>query len=292
MKIKAIAIFACVCLTVFAQPTIWNGTADVSWYNDGDTVFYISTAEQLAGLSQLVGKGNEFKDKTIKLTQDIYLNDTSGWKNWDKYPPRNEWRQIGFLISGGWWFRIEPFMGKFEGDGHFIYGMYIYYRRYPLWVICPKGLFGWTKNAIINNVGLSHFYIYSNNYYLATITGINTNSIIENCAISGVINGNKFVGGISGATTEQGKIISNSVYAEITGDEFVGGISGFVKNSNVSENNFNGNVLGYSRSVGVLAGGAFGKSVIVNNEFSNKNNAKIVGKSKRKTIVENNNIRR
>ena len=33
---------------------VWDGSADSVWYNDTDTEVYISTAEELAGLSKLV----------------------------------------------------------------------------------------------------------------------------------------------------------------------------------------------------------------------------------------------
>ena len=51
----------------------WDGTADTSWYNDTDTEFVITTAEQLAGLAKLVDDGNTFDGKTIKLGKDLDL---------------------------------------------------------------------------------------------------------------------------------------------------------------------------------------------------------------------------
>ena len=51
----------------------WDGTADTSWYNDEDTEFVITTAEQLAGLAELVDGGNTFAGKTVKLGNDIDL---------------------------------------------------------------------------------------------------------------------------------------------------------------------------------------------------------------------------
>ena len=37
--------------------TIWDGTADVTWYDASQTSFDISTPEQLAGVAQLVNNG-------------------------------------------------------------------------------------------------------------------------------------------------------------------------------------------------------------------------------------------
>jgi uncharacterized repeat protein (TIGR02543 family) len=35
-------------------PLVWDGSIDVSWYNTTDTVFYINTPAQLAGLAAIV----------------------------------------------------------------------------------------------------------------------------------------------------------------------------------------------------------------------------------------------
>ena len=36
--------------TAFAASAVWDGTADVAWYNTQDTTFTLTTAEQLAGV--------------------------------------------------------------------------------------------------------------------------------------------------------------------------------------------------------------------------------------------------
>ncbi len=66
--------------TAFAEDSLnaWDGTSDTSWYNDTDTEFSLSTAEQLAGFAELVNAGNTFGGKTVKLTADINL----GGKTW------------------------------------------------------------------------------------------------------------------------------------------------------------------------------------------------------------------
>ena len=61
-------------LEASAPGTPWNGTSDKSWYKDDTDSFTITTAEQLAGLAELVNDGNKFENKTIKLGADIYLN--------------------------------------------------------------------------------------------------------------------------------------------------------------------------------------------------------------------------
>jgi hypothetical protein len=52
----------------------WSAYATTSWYNDTSTTFTLTTAEQLAGLAELVNAGNTFANKTIRLGKDIDLS--------------------------------------------------------------------------------------------------------------------------------------------------------------------------------------------------------------------------
>ena len=64
----------------FVYSSMWDGSVDTSWYNDTDTEFVLTTAEQLAGLSKLCDEGNTFAGKTIKLgaSIDLYGEDENG----------------------------------------------------------------------------------------------------------------------------------------------------------------------------------------------------------------------
>lgn len=113
---------------------IWDGTADISWYNESESIFEISTAEQLAGLSQLVNSGTSFYQKTIKLTQNIVLNDTSDWESWATSPPANEWTAIGTDTN-------RFYAGVFDGQGFEISGIYINNS------LGEQGLFGYVSES-------------------------------------------------------------------------------------------------------------------------------------------------
>ena len=43
----------------FSAPTIWDGTADISWYDPNAQTYTLTTAEQLAGLAKLVNEGRD-----------------------------------------------------------------------------------------------------------------------------------------------------------------------------------------------------------------------------------------
>lgn len=51
-----------------------SSIVDTSWFNENDYEFEISTLPQLLGFRNLVNQGQHFKDKTIKVTQDIDLS--------------------------------------------------------------------------------------------------------------------------------------------------------------------------------------------------------------------------
>ena len=95
---KALLFLSLICaLTTHAQ-TYWDGTADKNFPGEGteESPYLISTPEQLAGLAERTNVDKEdFADKYIKLTADIYLTDfsdpnTENWKEWE--PIAHEWK--------------------------------------------------------------------------------------------------------------------------------------------------------------------------------------------------------
>lgn len=117
-KIASLALVLALCLSLlptaaFAEGTSvdnWDGSADTSWYTSAPDAseYHISTAEQLAGLAQLVNADpgtTNFAGKTFYLENDL---DLSG----------HEWISIGTVIGGD-----NPkysFCGVFDGKGHVI----------------------------------------------------------------------------------------------------------------------------------------------------------------------------
>lgn len=68
---------------------------DTSWYNAEKTEFTLNTANEFAGLLKLVNEGNDFTGKTINLSNDISLENSS-------------WASIGN--------ESNQFNGKFDGN--------------------------------------------------------------------------------------------------------------------------------------------------------------------------------
>ena len=225
---------------------VWDGTADVTWYKDSESSFEITTPEQLAGLAQLVNEGTEdFKDKIIKLDEDIRLNETSNWESWDDTnKPDNEWTAIGT--------DAKLFKGTFDGQNHTISGIYISNSN------DNQGLFGYVYDGMIQNLSVADSYIQARNY-VGGIVGYNNNGTVSNCSNSGTVTGGQIVGGIVGYSSGSGsggKVSNCSNSGTVTGTLWAGGIVGYTE--------FKGDVLNCSNSgtvTGSGVGGIVGENV-------------------------------
>ena len=88
MKKTLFLLLAVLTLGFVAAPvsaqTVWDGTADITWYDASQTSYDISTPEQLAGVASLVNDGTtSFNGKTLNLTADLWLNSTGdSTNNW------------------------------------------------------------------------------------------------------------------------------------------------------------------------------------------------------------------
>ncbi len=203
---------------------VWNGTADTSWYNDTDTTFYISTAEQLAGLNELVDAGDNFAGKTVKLTKDIDL----GAKNANGDP-------VSFDPIGD----KSAFSGTFDGDGHTISNLYQsgWDFGYQWGSYGSLGLFGEIENATIKNVVISGANAQVEGGDIAGITGsasgtcVFENITVENSTFGTYNNGIGGIIGWSGAgeyTFKNINIGSDVVLGGLWGsfDSSIGGVVG------------------------------------------------------------------
>lgn len=103
-------------LSLFAASESWDGSIADSYASGSGTSadpYVIKTAAQLKKLVT----DPETEGKFYVLENDIYLNDTSS-VNWAKAPDANKWVEPT-AISG------VNFKGKFDGQGHKIFGLYI-----------------------------------------------------------------------------------------------------------------------------------------------------------------------
>ncbi len=207
-----------------AQVDTWDGTADTSWYNDTDTEFTLNSAEQLAGLAELVDGGNDFAGKTIKLASDadLYLEGENG-------------EPVSFDPIGD----KSAFAGTFDGQGHTIDNLYQsgWAFGYEWGKYGSVGLFGELKSATIKNVIISGAESFVEGGDVGGITGSATgdcvfeNITLEDSVFATYNNGNGGIIGWSGAGNYTFKNITigdDVVLAGLWGsfDSSIGGIVG------------------------------------------------------------------
>ena len=236
-KLLLSLLFALVALTGLQAQNIWDGTADTEWYDETSTEFEISTAEQLAGLAELVNNGKNFSDKTILLTADIVLNDTSNWENWENSAPNNTWTLIG-----NW---PNKFSGTFDGQGHTVSGIYINSEN------SLQGLFGY-NGGTIKNIGVTESYI-KGGYCVGGVCGRNYDGTISNCYNSGNVSSNDYnVGGVCG-DNYHGTISNCYNSGTINGDSNVGGVCGDNEYGTIS-NCYNAGTVNGNSCIGGVCG--------------------------------------
>lgn len=211
----------------------WDGTADTSWYDPANpkTEYEFSTAEQLAGLAELVSGDTKFNGVTFKLTQnlDLYCEDTT--PNADGDPLT--FRPIGDHSKDG------TFEGIFDGNGKTISNLYQngWDLGYEWGLYGSYGLFGNVNDATVKNLTLSGGESYIEGGDTSFVAGSATGTcVFENITIEDSIsatynNGNGGIIGWSGAgnyTFKDITIAEDCVLAGLWGsfDSSIGGIVG------------------------------------------------------------------
>ena len=198
----------------------WGDKADTSWYvHETESEYHIKTAEELAGLAQLVnanpGKTN-FAGKTIYLDNDI---DLSG----------HEWISIGTVLGGN--YPEYSFCGVFDGQDHVISNLYSHESDIKgadeTHNLLRNALFGSVHNGEVKNLGVADAEIWIDpKDDSAAGKGILVDwmgkSKITNCWTSGSIYSGtkteKNIGGIVGVTMQGCTISGCYSTATLTGN--------------------------------------------------------------------------
>lgn len=205
-----------VCLpqtTVFAaDETVdtWDGSADISWYNENDTEFHLTTAEQLAGLAQLTNTkinsepkphyGNSFENKIIYLDNDLDL----GGYNWTSIGDKGNEDQYYFK-------------GTFDGQGHSIYNLSANGTERN----DHNALFGTLeKNGTVKNLNVINANVRADDYslHVGILADMVINGKIINCYTSGTVesvNGWRNIGGIAGSCMQSTQLIGCASDADV-----------------------------------------------------------------------------
>lgn len=163
--------FCTVCKSPQPSADDWDGTVDTSWYNTTDTSFTIYTAEELAGLAQLVNNGDTFSGKTITLANNIDLAD-------------KEWTPIGKgILTTDYNNNTQyQFRGTFDGNYHIVSNLKITHTTTTY-----TGLFGdvqgTIKNLGIDGVNISSITTTGYRSKCGSLVGRLDNGHVSNCYV-------------------------------------------------------------------------------------------------------------
>ena len=232
-------------MTVYAKwksevPTVWDGKADTSWYNTTDTSFDITTAEQLAGLAQIVNgtadgiEKDDFKGKTVNLKNDLTMNDkcysaaSTEAKNWTPIGLVDK----GDIVSNGTQngYTWEPFAGTFNGEGHVVKNLYCAAPNpdnYDEVAACYRGLFG-NITGTVKYLGVTGYI--SAGRMPGGIAAYNNGVILgcyNACTVKGNGSGSRPGGGVAGLN--DGIIAYSYNSGAVAGGAACGGIAGNTK---------------------------------------------------------------
>lgn len=187
-----------------------------------DGCYEISSGEDLYVFAAIVNGNDGFtQERTAcgRLTANIVVN-------------KNVLDEKGNLNSAGsstfkTWTPIGPFSGTFDGQGHYISGLYYNDSKKD-----QIGLFGYVSGSsenpgIIENVGLVDSYINSHDD-AGTLIGKATGYVyVKNSYSTSTIKGGTFTGGLVGYENGHALTISNSYFAgNVAGYQCVGGMLG------------------------------------------------------------------
>ena len=208
MKIKRwIGVLLCMLLYVSMLPATafaaneadtWDGTADTSWYNESETEFHLQTAEQLAGMAELLEQNMySFKGKTIYLEVDVDLQN-------------KPWNPIGNNFSDQSGNNYNRLSGAvFNGNGHTVYNLLIDASKLTPQGSANCGLFGFAENSSILNLGIEGGRLINNvgGFEDGLLAGKLNDCNVSGCYATGTIEETELINCIGGLI---GQIYSSS----------------------------------------------------------------------------------
>ena len=241
---------------------------------NSDNIIEISTAEELANLSQDVKNGNTYEEKAILLTNNIDLEG-------------EEWTPIGYYPMSNSSPADEsnkPFKGIFDGCGYEVDNFTINTTDKV------QGLFGLVDNGKVANVGIGSNSSINGGTGTAGVIGYAYNGTkVYNCYNkANTYATSAYNGGIIGIAVESCKIVNcyNEGSINSNGTDCAGGIVGTIEDNVLIENCYNiGDVTANAGAGGILGFVQFGGltgNYLVNceiNECYNKGNIVSTGKN-------------
>ena len=285
---------------------LWDGAKKTA-VTEEEGVYSIQFASELAWVAEQVNSGNTFAGKTVKLTDNIYLNN-------------QPWTPMGPNADDN----SKVFKGTFDGNGCTIFDLYVNQGA----AYHAAGLFGCLNGTVkdltidgakVSNISAGNANGATDNGTAVVAGSIYTAGTIDNVTVKNAeVKGNRYVGGISGytyghvtnCTVDGAKLTAecdNLTGSYDNGDK-VGGIAGYhaenvetltgntVKNTDIKGYRDLGGIVGYATGT-TVTGNTVGTlvTITVDNTHNYKNYAiptdydanSIIGENHAKTSTGN-----
>lgn len=243
------------------EPDTPDGAEIADDYDSGDgsakNPYIIANVAQLRKLAKDVASGMTYREEHFKLKNDIVINKkvlTDNGELVTNYSDLEQWIPIGTEIA--------PFCGIFDGDNHYISGLFINNELYS------QGLFG-VLSGVVCNLSLEDSYI-KGKYDIGGIVGSgiekkyekNYVPSISNCVNRARVCGEDRIGGVAGRFNT-GVIDRCGNYGNVAGDWDTGGVIGKSSNAIVSNSYNYGRIEANSSVAGLCR--SFDKAANVKN---------------------------
>jgi hypothetical protein len=211
-------------------------------FEKDNEVFEIYTKEDLDLVAYFVNEVENSAEYTMyakgkyRLMNDIVLDTNQ----------TNNITAIGSLT--------RPFSGYFDGNDHIIYNVNIE----KLNDTC-QGLFGYTKDAGIYNLGIANINVVSKRY-TGGMVGFAENTYIKNCYVQGgKLYATSYSGGLIGYQSAGDSSVISSCYNTCTveGNNYLGGLLGYSNNGVVRNSYVAAPIIAHGDiGIGAIIGGA------------------------------------
>ena len=256
-------------ITLVAAWEVWSdelgsGTIDAPYIIDS-----LKRLNWMSGVVNDPSTRSAYKGAYYELTEDIVYEG-------DGFTP------IGGVSS--MYMTTIAFAGVFDGKGHTISGLTVNPTAVYAGLFATINTGGQVRNLGLLDVSISADSRNGSNYgvtdsYAGGIVGI-SNGVIENCYVTGSVNGSGFtyVGGIAGSIGANARIRNCYTAGSVSGDDFAGGIAGYAAMQGGIENcystaavattgTFGDNGSASSNGLGGTAGGVLGTAFQQNGGF-------------------------
>ena len=176
-----------------STPLALQANRDYAPEQDTDGYYLLRTAEDFKWFISTVNSGNI--ETNIRLCNDLILNDTSDWENWENTPPENTY------------YPMNHYNGHFDGNGFALDGYYSCFDEADSWQVFMFTILD--ENAKITDLHIRNSFFrttYEECFYedndghtdvvTAAVLCFSNDGVIENCDVHAKVLGAWSAGGI------------------------------------------------------------------------------------------------